>query len=340
MRFAPSDEQDMLAEVSRDYLAAHPQPDWTTLVEEQAWHAIALPEAVGGMGFGLVELALVAEQVGRVLAPVPLLSNCALAATAIRDNATAAQAEAWLGRMAEGERFALVLRGQFRMEGSGDAARVVGEAPHVLDGASCDHFLVPVGGRLVVVPATAVHRDPLPTFDDSRPASSLRLDWALEDDRVLATADLTGAHRVGWVIQAAEAVGAAEFTLDQAVEYAKVRTQFGKAIGSFQAIKHKCADMLLQVESARSAAWYAAWALDAGAPDAHEAARTAATIAADALFHCAGQNIQIHGGIGFTWEHGAHRYLRRARADMQLLGHPRDHREALAKELLGAMQWT
>ena len=109
MRFAPSDEQDMLAEVSRDYLAAHPQPDWTTLVEEQAWHAIALPEAVGGMGFGLVELALVAEQVGRVLAPVPLLSNCALAATAIRDNATAEQAEAWLADVLGEEAAALMV---------------------------------------------------------------------------------------------------------------------------------------------------------------------------------------------------------------------------------------
>lgn len=337
MRFAPSEEQDMLAEVSREYLQANPTPDWQTLVEEQAWHAIALPEEVGGMGFGWVELAMVAEQVGRLLAPVPLLSSCALAMVAIRDNATPEQATELLGRLAAGERGALVLSGHFSVIGEGEKSRLVGHSDHVLGGSAADLFMISTNGRLFAVDAAAVQRADVPAFDETRPACRLKVDALVGSMTELPSCDLHGATRAGWVLQAAEAVGAAEFTLDQAVEYAKVRTQFGKPIGSFQAIKHKCADMLLQVESARSAAWYAAWALDASSPDAHEAARTAATVAADALFHCASQNIQIHGGIGFTWEHGAHRYLRRARADMQLLGHPREHREALAAELLGGL---
>ena len=137
----------------------------------------------------------------------------------------------------------------------------------------------------------------------------------------------------GSAMVAAPAVGGAEATLDKAVAYAKVRQQFGKPIGSFQAIKHLCADMLVRVESARSATWYAAWALASNADDQPLATRTAKAYATDAFFACAADNIQVHGGIGFTWEHDAHLYFKRAHALRALLGHPREHRAVIARAL-------
>ena len=145
--------------------------------------------------------------------------------------------------------------------------------------------------------------------------------------------------KVALISGGARGMGAAEAILEMAVDYAKVRQQFGEPIGSFQAIQHKCANMMVAVESARSAAWYAAWAVDSEADDARLAARTAKAMASQALMDCAGENIQIHGGIGFTWEHDAHLYFKRAQSTLGLLGSPQVHREAVAANLLGAA-WT
>jgi alkylation response protein AidB-like acyl-CoA dehydrogenase len=132
---------------------------------------------------------------------------------------------------------------------------------------------------------------------------------------------------------AAEQVGAAEKCLDMSVEYAKVRQQFGRPIGSFQAIKHKCADMLMRIESARSAAFYASALASQGETDLQEAASSAKAYCSDTFFRCAAENIQIHGGIGFTWEHGAHLYFKRAKASEILLGDPAFHRERVAQRM-------
>ncbi len=333
MRFAPTEEQEQLQEAARGWLSDAPNPSWEQLMEEQGWPAIAIAEDFGGFGFGFVELALVSEEIGRALAPVPLLSSAGLAAGAIHTGGTQAQKTEWLGAIAEGSRAALAYEGNVRAERTESGWHLTGTAQRVIDGSEANFLIVATDQGLFHVDvwqATSTE-----SIDPTRPLASCTFDCTVSEDARLPHGDLQQALMRGWVLQAAEAVGAAEACMDLAVEYAKVRTQFGKPIGSFQAIKHKCADLLLLVESARSATWYAAWALDAGAEDAALAARTAVAYAGDALFKCAGDSIQIHGGIGFTWEHRCHEYFRRARADQQLLGHPREHRAAIATRLLG-----
>jgi alkylation response protein AidB-like acyl-CoA dehydrogenase len=168
---------------------------------------------------------------------------------------------------------------------------------------------------------------------------------AITLDRVVVPAgSLIGEEGRGWelcertldlarIALAAEQVGAAEMCLDMSVEYAKVRKQFGRPIGSFQAIKHKCADMLTMVESARSAAFYASAVAGQGEVDLGEVASSAKAFCSDTFFHCAAENIQIHGGIGFTWEHPAHLYFKRAKASEVLLGEPSFHRERVAMRM-------
>ncbi len=333
MRFAPTDEQDQLREVARAFLADDPSPDWNKVVEEQGWQAIAIPEAYGGFGFGFVELALVAEEIGRALAPVPLLANT-LAITAICQG-TEDQRSTWLPQIAEGSRAALARHAQIRAVPTTDGWRLVGEATRVIGGGHAEILVLPTDQGLFITRAADATLTPQPALDPTRDLAAVHIDAELPSDARLPASPIPFEH--GWVLLAAEAVGAAEACLDETVAYAKVRTQFGRPIGSFQAIQHTAADMLLLVESARSAAWYAAWAIDNNAADRVTAARTARAYVGDALFRCAADTIQCHGGIGFTWEHMAHRYFKRARCDRNLLGTPAQQREALATELLGAI---
>ena len=178
-----------------------------------------------------------------------------------------------------------------------------------------------------------------PSVDQTRRQAELKLDGVK-----VSAEHLLGEEGHGWPVLsrtldlalgslAAEQVGGAEMCLDLSVEYAKVRKQFGRAIGSFQAIKHKCADMLMLVESARSAAFYANAVADEQGADLSEAASSAKAFCSDAFFRCASEAIQIHGGIGFTWEHPAHLFFKRARSSEVLLGDPSFHRERVAKEM-------
>ena len=216
----------------------------------------------------------------------------------------------------------------------------------MIDGHTADTLIVaartspgPSGVSLFVVPGDDVARRPLATMDTTRKQAEITLDsLRLPDDAML------GAEGDGWpvlarvldlasVALAAEAVGGAERSLEMAVEYAKTRVQFGRPIGSFQAIKHKCADMLLEVESAKSASAYAAWAAQEDADELAVVAPLAKSYCTEAFFHCASENIQIHGGIGFTWEHDAHLYFKRAKSTELLFGDPVYHRELLARRL-------
>ena len=335
MHFAPTEEQAQLQEVARDFLAANPTPAWDQLIEEQGWQAIAIPEDYGGFGFGLVELVLVAEEIGRALAPVPLLSHT-LASRCILQAGSEAQRERWLPELAAGQR-ATAARGAVRAVRNGDRWRIVGEAHRAIDGVGAQLVVVQTEHGLFVVEEGRFEATAQPSLDPTRPLARLTLDCEVGEDQRLAGGDLSLALIGGWVLLAGEATGVAEACLDESVSYAKIRVQYGKPIGSFQAIQHKCADMLLLVESARSASWYAAWAVDAGADDAELAARTARAYAGDAAFRCAAENIQIHGGVGFTWEHSAHTYFKRARADQALLGGPATHRAQVADHLLGAL---
>jgi alkylation response protein AidB-like acyl-CoA dehydrogenase len=184
--------------------------------------------------------------------------------------------------------------------------------------------------------ASGITRTPLQTMDQTR--KQARIEFADTPARLIgedggASAGLSKTLDLAAVALAAEQVGGAQMCLDMAVEYAKVRVQFGRPIGSFQAIKHKCADMLLEVESAKSAAYYAGWAAAEDNDELPVVASLSKAYCSDAYFHAAAENIQIHGGIGFTWEHDAHLYFKRAKSSELLLGDPTYHRELLAQRI-------
>jgi alkylation response protein AidB-like acyl-CoA dehydrogenase len=334
---------------------------WERIAGELGWPALAIPEAYGGIGAGHVELVAVMEEVGRALLCAPLFSTVCLGAGALLVAGDVAHRQRWLPGIAEGETLATLAHTE--ASGRCDAAGITATARRdggdyllsgakrfVVDGHVADLIVVAVrapetagaeGVSLFAVPATApgVTRRLLPTMDATRKLAEIRLD----DVRVPAS-DRLGDEGAGWpalerildlagVALAAEQVGGAEACLDMAVDYANTRTQFGRAIGSFQAIKHKCADMLVHVESARSACCGAGCAAAEDDPELAALAPMAKAYCSDAYFACAAENIQIHGGIGFTWEHDAHLYFKRARSSEALLGDPAYHRERLAQRI-------
>lgn len=324
---------------------------WRALAEQLDVVGLAVPVRHGGSGASPVELALVCEQLGAALFCGPYLSSAVLATTLLADlddSAPDAATAALLGALARGERTATVALD----EGTGtwDPAAVAtaatpgadgwtlsGTKRYVLDGESADTLLVITTGPQVfaVDPgAPGVTVTGLRTLDRTRRQADLTFTEAparpLAGD---AAAALRHTLDVGAAMLAAEQAGAARRVLDMAVDYAKQRYQFGRAIGSFQSIKHLCADLLVDVESAYSAAYHAAWALADDEPATGSVA-LAAAFCAETFVRAADDNIQIHGGIGFTWEHPAHLYLRRARTDAQLFGDPATFRERYLTALL------
>jgi len=226
---------------------------------------------------------------------------------------------------------------------SGDGYTIDGTKTLALDGHTVSLILVVAqadgGPSLFAVDASAsgLIRRKLETLDLTRKVAALEFAGTpgrLIADESAAAGILERTLRLAAVALAAEQVGAAQKCLDMSVEYAKLRVQFGRPIGSFQAIKHKCADMLLEVELARSAAYYAAWAAANGSDQLPLLASLAKAYCSDAFANAATENIQIHGGIGFTWEHDAHLYYRRAKSTEQFLGSPSEHRDLLAQRLL------
>jgi len=328
----------------------------------QGWQAMAIPEQYGGAGFTFLEQGILMEEMGRSLFPSPYLSSVVLCADLILTAGTEEQKRELLPGIAAGERrFGLAQleeSGRWDAAGIGMVAKrdggdlvISGTKSFVVDGHTSDALLVAVrtdeasqgaeGISLVVVDGKArgVARRRLETMDMTRKQAEIVLD----DVRVPVAAVL-GTEGSGWqsiqntttraiVALAFEQVGGAQQCLDMSVEYAKVRVQFGRPIGSFQAIKHKCADMLVLVESAKSAAYYAGWAVTEGDPEVAIVAPMAKSYCSEAYFHCAAENIQIHGGIGFTWEHDAHLYFKRAKTDELLFGSPAQHRAILADRL-------
>ena len=339
-----TEEQRQLVEIARAFLEASPgareaadgpsQETWERAVEEQGWTALCVPEAYDGFGFGLVELGLVLEEVGRRLTGIPLLGQ-SLATFAVLTCGSDDQKESWLGGLAMGTRATVALDGAIAAAQDGDAWVLSGTKLRVPDLDGAEVVLVHTEHGFFWVPTELVTVQPVDGLDPTRPLANILLSAVRvpEGGRL----DLNGFddfEAMAWAAMACEQVGLADATLDMAVDYAKVRQQFGKPIGSFQAVKHMAADMLLQVESARSAARAACAAIDANDPGRMDAARVARIYCTDAATHCAGQNIQIHGGIGFTWEHDAHWYFKRARANQALLGEPRRHRQALSESVL------
>jgi alkylation response protein AidB-like acyl-CoA dehydrogenase len=327
---------------------------WRLLGSEMGLAGLGIPEDLGGVGGGLAELTVVAEELGGSLLPVPFLSSTVLAGQ-ILARCPGVEPDV-LARLCAGDELAAFAGpdsdGVWRPdrvpvqavegEAAGTGWRLHGRAEFVLDGAAAAHLVTaartPAGCDLFLVAGDAegVQRQGLPTLDPTRAQAAVSFDGAVGTPLTTAgggTAVVDAGLDVALVVLAAEQVGGAAACLDLAVEYAKIRHQFSRPIGSFQAIKHKLADLLLLVEMGRSAV-DRALAAEQDPARLAEAAAVAKIWCSDAYTTVATENVQVHGGIGFTWEHDAHLYFRRARADEQCLGDATVHRERLAT-LLG-----
>ncbi|MEX2323302.1 MAG: acyl-CoA dehydrogenase family protein [Acidimicrobiia bacterium] len=353
---APSEEVRRLMETDEGF----DEGLWAEIAA-QGWQAMAIPEEYGGAGFTFTEQAILMEEMGRALFPAPFLSSVVLGADLILRAGTDEQKQSLLPEIAAGERRVAVAHleagGSWDPDGvaievqrDGDDLVLDGSKAFVVDGHTA-HTLIVVareagtsgrdGVTLVLVDgdAAGVTRQRVETMDMTRKQATVDFDGV----RVPSSAVL-GETGGGWpaleetleraaVALAFEQVGGAQKCLEMSVGYAMVRVQFGRPIGSFQAIKHKCADMLIETEIAKSAAYYAGWAVTAGDDELRIAAPLAKSYCSEAFFHAASETIQIHGGIGFTWEHDAHLYFKRAKTDDLLFGTPADHRAALADRL-------
>jgi alkylation response protein AidB-like acyl-CoA dehydrogenase len=364
MNFALSDEQRMLKDSARDFLARECSPaEVREAIESEAgfseelwrkitalgWPALVVPERYGGQGGGAVDLAILLEEAGRALLPSPLFATTALGALPLAHaKGPVDLVSSLLGAVAAGtkrltsalfedeagwdlEPIATAARGR------GDRARLTGTKVFVPDAGAADAILVLAreesgeGAFFAVEPsAGGVALEPIPTLDWGRQwivaldgAPGRRID-GLAPGRM---------RDLGAALLAAEMVGAAERAMEMAVEWAKTRVQFGRPIGAFQAVSHKCADMLLAVESARSLVHYACLALDEDRPDAAAAVSAAKAQASEIFPRVAEDALQVHGGMGYTWEHDAHLYLRRARATQARFGDAAWHEERILKEL-------
>ena len=326
---------------------------WSQMAQQLGLQALIIPEKHGGAGFGYVELVVVLEEMGRSLLCAPYFSTVALAANALIASADESAMADYLPGIANGETIATVAltedTGRWDLDGvtltaTGEGAdwRLDGHKMFVIDGATAGLILVAArsatGISLLAVESGAdgLTRKSLATMDQTRKQS--RLEFSATPARLVGEEGQAGPVLqkmldLAAVALAAEQVGGAQRVLEMSVDYAKTRFQFGRPIGSFQAIKHKCADMLLEVESAKSAAYYAGWAAAEDNEELPVTACLAKAYCSEAYFHCAAENIQIHGGIGFTWEHDAHLYFKRAKSSELILGDPAYHRELLAQRI-------
>ena len=331
-------------------------PDvWRQASTQLGLPGIAVPEEYGGAGFSFAEQAIVLEELGAALFTGPYLASAVLAAHALLASDDEAAKKDLLPGIAAGETVATLAFTED--DGSWDPAaiqlaaakqthdgwRLDGHKSFVLDGHAADLVLAVAATEtgqlsLFAVTATAdgLTRRPLPTLDQTRKLARLAFDRTTarligEPGQGRGVLDRT--LDVAAVALAAEQLGGAQRALDMAVEYAKVRQQFGRPIGSFQAIKHRCADLVLEVESLRSAVGYAAAAVAADSTEVPVLAPLLKAYASEVYSHVAGENIQIHGGIGFTWEHDAHLYLKRAKASELFLGDASYHRDRLATRI-------
>ena len=373
MNFSFTDEQCMLRDTAESFLAAVSDSAavraamvssdgfdgelWQRLCDEMYWQGILVPESCDGLDLGMVEMAIAFEQLGRRLTPSPLFA-CALSTIALRTLEPSSARDALLAAVARGEKISLahtvarddwdsvsveasdgesgwILSGEARFVSCGGAAQ------HLLVVACCDErellFLVDPSAEGVTLVKT-------PTMDQTRPMAALRLDGVSLPATGLLSQDWSQGRRntlnIGRILVGAEQVGCAQESLDSSVAYVGERVQFGRTIASYQAIKHKAADMMLKVESARSLLYFAACVADdwlAGAAsdgELAEAASMLASSAGDAAFFCAGCGIQLHGGVGITEEYDIQLYFKRARALESYLGRPDEHRELIAQMLL------
>ncbi|HVL90937.1 MAG TPA: acyl-CoA dehydrogenase family protein [Actinomycetota bacterium] len=365
MEFGLSEDQQTLKKSAREFLEGEAgialarrmlehesgfEPSLWTHMAELGWMGIAIPESEGGLGLGMLELSLLLEEMGRVALPSPYFSTVALAVPVVASLADAATRSEVLGAVAAGERKLTLAyaeaSGAFdpaaieaAAQGSGDLWTVTGTKMFVPDAHLADQIVVlartGVGVGAFLVQAADCEISQNESLDRTRRLGTVTLGGVAarplggED----AWAEIERALDRAAVGLAAEATGVADAVMSMSVAYAKERQQFGRAIGSFQAVSHTCADMLVAAESARSTTYYAAWAIDEGAPDAPRAAATAKAAATTGAMRVCEDGIQVHGGIGFTWEHDMHLWYRRAKLCELLLGPATVWRERIASLL-------
>ncbi len=374
MDFGLSEDQELLQRSARDFLAKECSTEFVRQVippegdgfsralhrgmAEMGWTGLVIPETWGGLGLGILDLAVLAEELGRAVAPGPYFSSSVLGALTLTYGAPPAHKKAWLPRIASGEAIVTLalLEASDRWDAEGVALRCTknrngftlrGTKQFVLDAHVADALLVAVrmqgrgesGIGIVLVPCDlpGLRIHPLEDIDRTRRPCEVEF----EDVQVPASALMADATK-GWkvlsrvmdaacVVLAADCLGGAQRALELSVEYARVREQFGRPIGSFQAVKHICAEMVSDIEPARSLVWYAAYALDHRPKEASRAASVAKARLADVYARTTNRAVQIHGGIGFTWEHDMHLWFKRAKWNEHAFGDPAWHRERLAK---------
>jgi alkylation response protein AidB-like acyl-CoA dehydrogenase len=341
---------------------------WTRICTEMCWQAIHLPERCGGLGLGYVELVATMEQMGRYLLCSPFFSTVCLAGNALLVAGSEAQQAQWLGRLCEGTLTATVafnggakswdaqaITATWRRDAGGYVLN--GDYRYVIDGHTAQLLIVAAraegssgeeGVSLFLLPAetAGVTRQWLPTVDQARKQAAVQMrDVTLQADALMGVqaegwASLAKVIDLATIALAAEQVGGCQQLLDMTVAYTSERVQFNRTIASYQAVKHKAADMMLKTEVARSAIYYAACvaqeALSGGplSDELSEAASVAKSYCSDAYFSVAGDALQLFGGVGFTWEYDVHLYFKRAKSSEHLLGNGALHRERLAVALL------
>src|SRR5262245_35224320 len=374
MDFGFSDEQELLRNAARDFLAKEcPMTFVRQMMDDDrgftdrfwkqmadlGWMGLIVPEEFGGSGLNFVDLVVVLEEMGRCVTPGPFLSSSVVAGVALMEGGTASQKKELLPKLAAGTRRATLAQlepsGRWDNDGvqleakhSGTGYTLSGTKLFVPDAHTADLLIVlgrtpgskgSAGLSLFLVDprAKGVGISLLKTMDQTRKLCEVKLDGvAVGADAVLGTPEQAARllDRIidrGKVALCAEMCGGAQRVLDMSVEYAKVREQFGKPIGSFQAIQHKCANMLVEVESSKSVTDYAAWAVANDVAEAPLAAAMAKAYCSDAYRHASGEGIQIHGGIGFTWEHDMHLYFKRAKSSEVTFGDATWNRELVAQ---------
>jgi alkylation response protein AidB-like acyl-CoA dehydrogenase len=375
MQFGLTETQQVLKNSAREFFSAEcPIAEVRRLMEtdtaydaalwqkmaHQGWTGIIFDEEYGGLGLGLVEMAVSLEEMGRALLPGPYLSTVPLAGVAIDAAGNPSQKQRYLSRISMGEaRTTLALLEadaqwdpeavKLKVRPTAAGFGLTGRKMFVPDAAAAD-FLVCAARRgddlgLFIVPrgARGLTISPLPALDQTRKLYQVAFENVpVAEEDFLAIGDpardaLDRALAAATVALVAEMVGGMQRVMEIAVEYAKARKQFGKPIGQFQAVQHLCADMLLLTESSRSAAFYAAWALQERAPEAAAAVSIAKAYASDAYREVGNRGIQVHGGMGFTWENNVHLYYKRAKAAELMFGDAAWHRERLARLVIDTL---
>jgi alkylation response protein AidB-like acyl-CoA dehydrogenase len=359
MQFGLNESQEILRDSARGFFSgecpmsevrrlmatdsAYDASLWRKLAD-QGYTGILFPEEHGGVGLGKVELILLMEEAGRALLPGPFFSTVVLSGSVIDAVATGEQKKKYLAPICRGEARSTVAILEAAASWDLEDIRITavngtlsGEKLFVPDAAVADWLLVLArnGVFLVDTKTPGVTISPMFSMDLTRKLYAVQFNHA-PAEKLGDLAGLKTAIDIATTALVAEMVGGMQRTLDLTVEYAKTRKQFGKAIGSFQAVQHQCADLYLETESSRSAAYYAAWALEENVPDASAAVSIAKIYASDAGRTVGNRGIQIHGGMGFTWENDLHLYYRRAKASETAFGEATFHRERLARLVIDA----